>query len=608
MKQDNAIRLFVCASAIGMVFLAGCAVLPQATDSGANIVDITAPSDALDTTDVAEEETPADWSDVKPSLYAPDPEYTALSASDEANDQELLDDVDNFSRSVPADTDTPEALLETTEVEQSVPPAQESVTVVDNPILAPVIWDRIRAGFKMRGRNHPRVAADKKWFAKHQAYLDRALERAEPYLHHITEEIARRGMPMELALLPIVESAFQPFAYSGSRASGLWQFIPGTAQQYGLKLNWWYDGRRDLYASTDAALTYLQALADMFDGDWLLALAAYNSGEGKVGREIARNRRLGKPTDYWSLSLPRETRGYVPKLLAIVDIVANPTRHDVTLRYIPDAPYLTEIDTGAQIDLLLAAELTGMPVEDVLRLNPGFNRWASDPDGPHRLLVPIAQAEEIKQKLAALGPEKRIRWERHVVRKGETLDRIAQRYQTTAEVLQQANRLTNKSVRAKHPLIIPIAQQSLTIASVTDAGTGNDQEGRKLEHTVRHGDTLWDIAKKYGVSIKNILQWNASAIKGILKSGQRLVIWLTPKTKIIQQEPSSSPISQITDYRQRIYYTVRSGDSLSRIAERFDVELSELQAWNEKSLHSKKQLQAGQRLTLFVDTTVADKI
>lgn len=604
MSREHLFRLLSCASAVWLVLLTGCTTMPSSTGNavGVDIVDIGVPYDGADT-NMDEEETPADWGDVKPTLYAPDPEYTPLSAADEVDDQDLL------KEGVTA-PDIGENMADA-EGEADNSASETPVTLVEDPVLAPAIWDRIRAGFTLRSHN-TRVSADKQWFGKHQAYLDRALERAEPYLHHITEEIARRGMPMELALLPLVESAFQPFAYSRSRASGLWQFIPGTAQHYGLKLNWWYDGRRDVFASTDAALTYLQALAKMFNGDWLLALAAYNSGEGKVAKEIARNRRLGKPTDFWSLSLPRETRGYVPKLLAIVDIVANPARHGLTLRYISDTTYLTEIDTGMQIDLMLAAELVGMPVEDVLRLNPGFNRWASDPDGPHRLLVPADKAEDVKQKLAALAPEKRIRWERHVVRKGETLDRIAQQYQTTAEVLQQANRLTSKKIWPKHPLIIPVAQQTLTMLGITKQLDNTTEvsanEGKKLEHRVRSGDTLWEIAKKYGVSIKSILQWNAMALKSMLKSGQRLVIWLAPKAAVAEEQSSLATAQQLTDYRQRIRYIVRSGDSLSGIAERFNVDIAKLQAWNEESLLNKNHLQPGQRLTLFVDTTIADKI
>lgn len=578
--------------------LVGCAsVIPTPADkAGVDIVDINVSANNIDPANIEEEETPANWGDVKPTLFAPDPEHSPISAADEIDADILNQEMDG---------------LPAANVTEDIVDGHDGLAMpaTEDPMLAPAIWGRIRAGFQFNDRTDQRVIKDKRWYAKHQAYLDRVFERAEPYLHYITEEIARRGMPMELALLPVVESAYQPFAYSRSRASGLWQFIPGTAQHYGLKLNWWYDGRRDVFASTDAALTYLQMLANMFDGDWLLALAAYNSGEGKVAKEIARNRRLGKPTDFWSLSLPRETRGYVPKLLAIVDIVSNPARHGLSLRYIPDTPYLAEIDTGTQIDLMLASELVGMPVEEILRLNPGFNRWASDPNGPHRLLVPLSKADEVKQKLAALPAERRIRWERHIVRKGETLDRIAKHYQTTAAVLQQANRLTSKKVRHKHPLIIPVAQQTLALSSLGIPDTrvaANAAEGEKLEHTVRSGDTLWNIAKKYGVSIKSILQWNAMALKDIIKSGQRLIIWLTPKAAIATEQPSSSPA--LSDYRQRVHYTVRRGDSLSLIAERFNVDIAELRAWNKKTLVRKNHLLPGQRLTVFVDTTIADKI
>lgn len=229
------------------------------------------------------------------------------------------------------------------------------------------------------------------WYARHQAYLDRVAERATPYLFHIVEEIERRGMPMELALLPIVESAFHPFAYSRSHASGIWQFIPGTGRNYGLKQNWWYDGRRDIVAATDAALRYLDKLNKEFHGNWLHALAAYNTGERNVGRAIKRNRKAGKQTDFWSLRLPRETRGYVPSLLAVAELLAEPEKYGITWQTIENKPYFTQVDIGGQLDLATAAGLADLSMDDLYTLNPAFNRWATAPDGPHHLLVPVGK-------------------------------------------------------------------------------------------------------------------------------------------------------------------------------------------------------------------------
>ena len=220
------------------------------------------------------------------------------------------------------------------------------------------IWERIRQGYQLSTANveNPRVQQELKWYASHPAYLERVEERAGPYLFFIVEEIDKRGMPMELALLPVVESAFRPFAYSPGRAAGIWQFIPSTGKMYGLKQNWWYDGRRDVISATHAALDYLQSLAKQFDGDWELALAAYNSGAGRVRSAIRRNKKKGRSGDYWSLDLPRETEGYVPRLLALSQLVADPERYGNTLSAIPNEPYFEAVNIETQLDLAMAAQ------------------------------------------------------------------------------------------------------------------------------------------------------------------------------------------------------------------------------------------------------------
>jgi membrane-bound lytic murein transglycosylase D len=225
------------------------------------------------------------------------------------------------------------------------------------------LFERIRKGYSLSDVDHPSVDMELRWFVNHPDYLDRTFKRGERYLHHIVGEIEARGMPLELALLPVVESAFNPVAYSRARASGLWQFISETGRRYGLKQNWYYDGRRDVIASTNAALDYLQFLADEFGGDWLLAIAAYNCGEARVAREVKKNLRAGKPTDYFSLKLPRETRAYVPKLLAMRRIVGDPTSHGLAFAPIPNAPYFVKVDVGGQLDLHVAAELADLPKE-----------------------------------------------------------------------------------------------------------------------------------------------------------------------------------------------------------------------------------------------------
>ena len=264
------------------------------------------------------------------------------------------------------------------------------------------LWQRIRAGFQLEPDDRRAVQQQLDWYVRHPAYITRVFTRAKRFLPYIVAEAESRGMPLEVALLPVVESAFDPFAYSHGRAAGLWQIIPGTGKRFGLKQNWWYDGRRDPVAATHAALDYLEYLHKLLDNDWLLAVAAYNSGEGNVKRAQRKNLNRSRDTDFWSLSLPKETEAYVPKLLAIRAVVADPESLGLTLPAIEDTPYFEEVLTDSQIDLALAADLAGLDIDELYALNAGFNRWATDPDGPHRLMVPVDAAPVLTQALADL--------------------------------------------------------------------------------------------------------------------------------------------------------------------------------------------------------------
>ena len=463
------------------------------------------------------------------------------------------------------------------------------------------LWQRIRSDFRLAGQDHRFVKPYIKWYAKHQAYLDRVAERARPFLFDIVEEIGARDMPMEIALLPIVESAFQPFAYSPGRAAGIWQFIPATGKMYGLKQNWWYDGRRDVPAATKAALKYLSRLHKRFDGDWLLALASYNSGEGRVSRAIKKNKKKGRPTDFWSLDLPAETKGYVPKLLAISAIVARTKEHGVTLSSIPNEPYLKHIDIGSQIDLAMAAELADLPIETIYKLNPAFNRWATHPKGPHTLSLPIDKTEKFLEALAKVDKKNRIRWQRHRIRQGETLGQIALKFQTTVKVLQDVNNIRDKWIRAGKNIIIPVATKNLKHYLSEDqrrlALQRTKRGGIKVKHTVRPGDTFWDLSRKFKVKVGQLASWNGMSPRDSLMPGQKLVIWA--KNRSIASARYAAPPTSAT--RQQLHYKVRKGDSLARIAQKFSVTVSKLRRWN--SLPKGKYLQPGQRLTLYVDVT-----
>jgi membrane-bound lytic murein transglycosylase D len=460
------------------------------------------------------------------------------------------------------------------------------------------VWERLFKNFKLNEIDHKRIEQERNWYLKHPTYLKRVQKRAEPYLFFIATETERRNLPAELALLPIVESAFQPFAYSHGRAAGLWQFIPSTARGFGLKQNWWYDGRRDVYASTQTALGYLDRLNKRFDGDWLLALAAYNSGGGTINKAIRKNKKRHKPTDYWSLDLPKETRSYVPKLLAIADIFANADKYGVELIDIPNRPQFTAIDTGSQLDLALAAEMAETSIEELYKLNPGFNRWSTDPDGPHRLLIPQDKSELFKEKLAQLPSSQRVKWARHRIRSGETLGHIANRYNTSVTVVKKVNNVRGHSIRAGKYLLIPTSTQKLSHYSLSQpqrnlAKLSAKRKGQKRIHTVKLGDTLWDIARSHSISTRQLASWNNMAPRDTLKLGQKLAIW----TKGSRHKSNASPINPF----KSLSYTVRSGDSLYLIARKFNVSIPELRKWNRK--HIGKYLKPGQRLRVNVDIT-----
>lgn len=472
------------------------------------------------------------------------------------------------------------------------------------------IWQRIRAGFVLPDKSHPQVATHVRWYASHPAYIERTVQRARPFLYHIIQETERRGMPAEIALLPVVESAFQPFAYSHGRASGIWQFIPGTAKRYGLRMNWWYDGRRDMAASTNAALNYLQDLHRMFDGDWLLALAAYNTGEGNVARAIARNKRAGKRTDFWSLKLPRETRGYVPRLLAISAIVANPEAYGLALHAVPDEHYLTPVHTDGQIDLTLVSELSGLTVEEIYHLNAGFNRWTTEPHGSHTLLLPLDKAADFSINLAAVELSKRVRWARHQVKTGETLGHLARHYRTTPQAIREVNNLRNSQLRVGQSLQIPTVPGAALPTEVASAGKRADVQAQvqsagvtKATHVVQSGESLWALSRRYGVTVTDLALWNNLRKGAALRVGQRLtVIRDEPRVVIAHTARGDSGVPPPAT-PQKLQYVVRKGDSLYRIASRFGVTVASLLSWNASLLGGKAGIRPGQRLTLWVDAT-----
>jgi len=467
------------------------------------------------------------------------------------------------------------------------------------------LWKRIELGMQLGDySDHPRVKAHIDWYARHPEYLDRVAKRAEPFLFLIVEQIEKHKMPAEIALLPIVESAFQPFAYSHGRASGIWQFIPGTGRLFGLKQNWWYDGRRDIAKSTDAALKYLRSSHRRLGNDWLLALAAYNSGEGTINRAIRKNRKKGKPTEFWYLDLPPETRAYVPKLLAISTIIANPLKYNLSLYPIKNQAHVTQVSVNGQIDLALVAQLADISLEKVYQLNPAYNRWATEPGKTRKLLIPVEQKKLFTKRLAKIPASQRVKWKRHKIKRGETLSHIALRYGTSVKLLQQINRVSNRSIRQGRYLMIPVATRSLSHYNLTQpqrsrANHNRKRSGKKVFHVVQHKDTFWDLSRRYHVSIRTLAKWNGMAPGDPLKPGKKLVLWLKNRTSLSRRVNFRSPLPAATI--RTIHYTVRRGDSLALISARFKVTIHQLRKWNK--LPKKGYLQPGQRLKLLVDVT-----
>ena len=462
------------------------------------------------------------------------------------------------------------------------------------------VWARIRDNLQLDRYQDNRAVKERiAWYARNQEYLDRVVVRATPYIYYILEEVEKRNMPVDLALLPIVESAFQPFAYSRSHASGIWQFIPSTGRVYGLKQNWWYDGRRDIVAATRAALDYLEKLHKQFSGDWQHALAAYNSGELNVERAIKRNVKSNKDTDFFSLRLFRETRGYVPSLLAVAEIIADPIKYAITLAPIANEPYFNIVDIGGQLDLSTASDLTGLSMEDLYILNPGFNRWATDPEGPHYLLVPVDKKKKFIDGLSAIPVEDRVGWNQHVIKQGESLSQIAEKYKTSVSIIKETNKLRNNLIRTGHSLVIPTSKQpgkfyTLSLENRWLGGLKREGAGNKYVYTVRRGDSLWTIGRRYDVTIRDLCGWNGINARSIIRPGQKITLWVTtPGEK--SQKIASENYSRTAD--GHIQYTVKSGDSLWLISRQFGVTVDQLQKWNK--LPKGKFLHPGQKLVLL---------
>jgi membrane-bound lytic murein transglycosylase D len=451
------------------------------------------------------------------------------------------------------------------------------------------LFDRMRAGFRLPD-DSDRRAVDQQlhWYVSNPEYLQRAFGRADLYLYYIVTELERRGMPLELALLPVVESAFQPYAYSRARAAGLWQFIPGTGTKYGLKQDWWYDGRRDIVESTRAALDYLQSLHDEFGGDWLLAIAAYNCGEALVERAVEMNRAAGRPIEFWNLWLPTETRAYVPKLLAMKRLVQDPEAYGLEISPIPNQPYFVRVETGGQMNLKLAAEISGISPDDLYELNPAFHRWATDPTGPHFLLLPVEAADLFEQNINQLNADQRLGVKHYGVNRGDSIASVAREFNTTVNVIREINDMPIGGLAVGDDLRVPTAIADLPAKVMLAAAQADGRVRPPRSHVrvqiVHHGDSLWTIARRHGLNVNTLAMLNGLQPGDALRAGQRIRL---------------SSGSAHTAHR-RLVYTVRDGDTMSQIAQLFQCSVPQLLAWN--GLSARSHIHTGQKLRIHLAT------
>jgi membrane-bound lytic murein transglycosylase D len=458
------------------------------------------------------------------------------------------------------------------------------------------LWARLRAGFALPELDTPLVAENEAWYAERPEYVARMLERSRRYLFYIVEEVERRGMPTEIALLPMIESAFNPQAYSRARAAGIWQFMPGTGRTFGLQQNWWVDQRREVLAATRAALDYLQKLYALF-GDWHLALAAYNWGEGNLSRAIARNQAQGLPTDYLSLRLPVETANYVPRLLAVKHLIQRPQDFSANLGPLPNSPYFAQITLNQHMDVAVAARLAEIPLSEFLSLNPHYNRPIIHVREPTTLLLPVDKAEVFARNLENYG-KPLVSWQPYQGRRGERLDSIARRYGISLARLREVNSLDARTRRLSHGQLLLVPATAEKKASDVASASGDEASPRQITYVVRRGDTLATIARKHGLTVEQLKAWNRLTSTRLVPN-QKLVVAAAP-LKLAQAKPleAGKPSSRkaAREPSRPLRYTVRRGDTLYGIAQRFDVEVDDLRRWNK--LGRKDRIQPGDVLVL----------
>lgn len=472
----------------------------------------------------------------------------------------------------------------------------DAINYSDNSDLWRVIADRQ----EIIVENNPRIQSHIDWISQRPDYLASISKRAEPFLYLVVSELEKEEVPIEIALLPIVESDYYPFSYSHGTATGIWQFIPSTGRMYGLDEDWWHEDRRDVLASTKAAVRYLKDLNRMFDGDWLLSIAAYNAGPGRVQRAIDKNRNQGKRTDYWSLDLPKETEKYVPKLLALGKVLKNPERFNQKLIKIENKPYLEPINLESQFDLALIAQWTNLSIDEIYSFNPGLKRWATPEALPYTILLPVDVVGDFKEILTNQKNRPKVSWTRYKVKEGDSLSIIAQNFNTTINQIQSVNNINGSLIRANSYLIVPLARESEAYYSLSDVQREKSRlnatkNSDKLIYKVVSGDSLWKISRNFDVTVNDLVRWNKIVPTAPLSIGKELVILIDAKEKTELAKITNTGI----DINRKIVYTVRSGDNLSLIAQKYKVKVSQIRDWND--LNETDILQPGDKLTITIN-------
>ena len=442
------------------------------------------------------------------------------------------------------------------------------------------IWERIRRELTIKIPDDQIAATSiyRERLYKNQSAVNRISKSGQRYLFHTLSRAQELDLPVELALLPFVESEFDPYAKSVDGATGIWQFMPATGKEWGLKSNWWYDGKKDVLASTEAALKFLSYLHQKFDEDWLLAMAAYNTGPARVNRAIKKNKTQDKGIRFWDLDLPKETTAYVPKLLVLCELINNPKSFEVNLPSIANRPYFQRVKIPGQLDLMQAADLAGLKPETIYELNPGFNQWATDPSGPHYLLLPIGVSDRFMTQLESLDENDLVRWDRYKIRRGDSLSRIASRYKIEVAVLKEINGMDDDLIIAGKEIMVP-----------RGSAWADKQSPREQLYVVLKGDTLWNISRKFKVSIEDLVLWNELNLEKPLQINQEIKIF--SRYERIRQDLPSREL-------RTMLYPVKSGDTISRIASKFEISPQKIQEWNE--IEDVSKIFPGQVLKLFL--------